>query len=229
MSSILEALRELEGDRPPAIRRELPPPEKAPGVARRASGAVIPVLGGLAVGVVAFGIYAWGPRVAGEPPEKSPAVRAAAPSASTPVADAAPVVRPNWLDTADAPRAKVGRTATAAPAAAAAASPTPEHTATAERPAADPAPGRPAADDHDEAPVQRSDSGSAPSSGGQVAVEKIAYSENAAERVATIRFKGRRVTLRQREAIDGIEIQLILPNGVYVQRGTETYLLPLSR
>ena len=220
MSSILEALRELEGDRPPAIRRELPPPEKAPGVARRASGAVIPVLGGLAVGVVAFGIYAWGPRVAGEPPEKSPAVRAAAPSASTPVADAAPVVRPNWLDTADAPRAKVGRTATAAPAAAAAASPTPEHTATAERPAAD---------DHDEAPVQRSDSGSAPSSGGQVAVEKIAYSENAAERVATIRFKGRRVTLRQREAIDGIEIQLILPNGVYVQRGTETYLLPLSR
>jgi hypothetical protein len=44
-----------------------------------------------------------------------------------------------------------------------------------------------------------------------------------------MRFKGRRVTLRQREAIDGIEVQLIMPNGVYVQRGTETYLLPLSR
>jgi len=44
-----------------------------------------------------------------------------------------------------------------------------------------------------------------------------------------MRFKGRRVTLRQREAIDGIEVQLIMPNAVYVQRGAETYLLPLSR
>ena len=79
----------------------------------------------------------------------------------------------------------------------------------------------------DETPTQRADSGS--SSGGQVAVEKIAYSENAAERVVTMRFKGRRVTLRQREAVDGIEVQLIMPNGVYLQRGTETYLLPLSR
>ena len=217
MSSILEALRELEGDRPPAVRRELPPPEKPPGVARRASGAMIPVLGGLAVGIVAFGIYAWGPRIAGSPPPVAPG----ATQAATPVADTAPAERPNWLDTADAPRAKVGRTAAAAPAAAPAAPA--ERTATAERPA-DPPPARPAAEERAD-----SDSGSAPSSGGQVAVEKISYSDEAGARVATIRFKGRRVTLRQRESIDGIEVQLILPNGVYVQRGTETYLLPLSR
>ena len=221
MSSILEALRELEGDRPPAVRRELPPPETPSGAARRATGAVIPILGGLAVGVVAFGIYAWGPRIARPPATIEPA--AVAPAPATPAADAQPAERPNWLDTADAPRAKVGRTATA-PA-------TPESAVTADRPAA--APAKPASDavaadaPHDETPTQRADSGT--SSGGQVAVEKIAYSENAAERVVTMRFKGRRVTLRQREAIDGIEVQLILPNGVYVQKGTETYLLPLSR
>jgi hypothetical protein len=223
VSSILEALRELEGDRPPAVRRELPPPEAPSGVARRATGAVIPILGGLAVGVVAFGIYAWGPRIATEP-------AAVTPAPATPAADAQPAERPNWLDTADAPRAKVGRTATAP---APPATPVlPERAATADRPAA--APAKPASDTvaaeappGDETPTQRTDSGA--SSGGQVAVEKIAYSENAAERVVTMRFKGRRVTLRQREAIDGIEVQLIMPNGVYVQRGTETYLLPLSR
>ena len=223
MSSILEALRELEGDRPPAIRRELPPPEKPPGVARRASGALIPVLGGLAVGVVAFGIYAWGPRVTESPVAPvAPIAPAATPAAPAPVAETAPAERPNWLDTADAPRAKVGRTATAAPAPSAPApAPPAERTATAERPA-EPPPARPAA-------APRDDSDARPSSGGQVAVEKIDYSDNAAARVATIRFKGRRVTLRQRESIDDIEVQLIMPNGVYVQRGSETYMLPLSR
>ena len=221
MSSILEALRELEGDRPPAIRRELPPPEKPQGVARRATGAVIPVLGGLAVGIVAFGFYAWGPRMAESPAPIAPAVR---PAASAPVADTAPAERPTWLDTAAAPRAKVGRTATAAPAPAAPSTAAPaERTATAERPA-DPPPARPAAEERTD-----TDSGSGSTSGGQFAVEKISYSDEAGARVATIRYKGRRVTLRQRESIDGIEVQLIMPNGVYVQRGTETYMLPLSR
>jgi hypothetical protein len=215
VSSILEALRELEGDRPPAVRRELPPPEAPRGVARRATGAVIPILGGLAVGVVAFGIYAWGPRIT-TPPAVEPA--AVAPAPETPAADAQPAERPNWLDTADAPRAKVGRTATAPPTPAVPS----ERSATAERPA-DPPPARPAAEERAD-----SDSGSS-SGGGQVAVEKISYSDDAAARVATMRFKGRRVTLRQRESIDGIEVQLIMPNGVYVQRGSETYLLPLSR
>jgi hypothetical protein len=44
-----------------------------------------------------------------------------------------------------------------------------------------------------------------------------------------MRVHGRRVTLRQREGVDGIEVQLIMPNGVYVQRGSEVYLLPISR
>jgi peptidoglycan hydrolase-like protein with peptidoglycan-binding domain len=162
VSSILEALRELEGDRPPAVRRELPPPERPPGVARRATGAMIPVLGGLAVGIVVFGIYAWGPRIAESP---APLAPAATPAASAPVADPAPAERPNWLDTADAPRAKVDRTATAAPAPA---PPAPaERTATAERPA-DPPPARPAAEDRTDsdsggpAPAARSPSRGSP-------------------------------------------------------------------
>ncbi len=66
-------------------------------------------------------------------------------------------------------------------------------------------------------------------SGGQVAVEAISYGADPGQRVATMRVHGKRVTLRQREAVDGIEVQLIMPNGVYVQRGSEVYLLPLSR
>ena len=74
----------------------------------------------------------------------------------------------------------------------------------------------------DDAPAPRS-------SGGQVAVESVAYSADAGARVATIRYHGRRVTLRQRETIGDIEVQLIMPNGVYVQRGGEVFLLPVTR
>jgi len=207
VSSILEALRELEGERPPATRRELPPAEKPPSVTRRATGALIPVMGGLAVGVVAFGLYAWGPRLVVPPTSSEPAARVAAPPA-----DAGTAERPTWLDKADAPRARVNRGVTPAPAPERAAARTPAEAASA-----------------DAAPAEPHEEPRASSSGGQVAVESISYSENPGARVATIRFKGRRVTLREREAIDGIEVQLIMPNGVYVQRGAETYMLPLSR
>lgn len=199
MSSILEALRELEGERPPTARREIPPPEKPPGATRRAAGAFIPVIGGLAVGMVVFGLYAWGPHLVAEPPAPGTTASPVAEPAGTPE-------RPPWLDRADAPRARVD------PGPAPAAAPTRAAGATAgtadDEPRDDPRPS---------------------SSGGQVAVEAIKYSDEVGARVATIRFKGRRVTLRQRESIDGIEVQLIMPNGVYVQRGAETYLLPLSR
>jgi len=62
-----------------------------------------------------------------------------------------------------------------------------------------------------------------------VVVESISYSENGGARVATIRYHGRRVTLRQHETVGDIEVQLIMPNGVYVQRGGEVYLLPVTR
>ena len=212
MSSILEALRELEGERPPAVRREIPPSER-PSVPRRASGALIPLTGGLAIGILAFVVYAWGPSVLGPQPSRAPDVVASAPPVDGATAD-----RPAWLDTADAPRARVNRGATPAPA--------PERpAAAAERPSAAPtgtvAPTA-AAEEPRVEPRQSS-------SGGQVAVESIAYAANAAERTATMRFHGRRVTVRQRESVDGIEVQLIMPNAVYVQHGSEVYLLPLTR
>ena len=216
MSSILEALRELEGERPPANRRELPPPAK-PGLAQRLGGAVIPILGGLAVGVVVFGFYAVGTR-------RVPAGRDGVPaSVAPPVADAPAPDRPSWLDTAEAPRARVNRTGAGAPLAP---TPVPERSASAERAPA--APERQAVDDAP-APVESRAEAKPASSGGQVAVESISYAASPEQRVATMRIHGRRVTLRQRESVDGIEVQLIMPTGVYVQRGGEVYLMPLSR
>lgn len=208
MSSILEALRELEGERPPALRREIPSAEP-PRTVRRAAGAFIPVLGGLAVGVLAFVLYAIGPRLMAELP------RDAAPTEGTGTiaGDTKATEPPSWLGTAEPPRARVNPGT----------APAPERPAVAPSRPTTPAPSVEAAagDGHD---APRATSG-----GGQVAVESIAYSANAAERVATLRIHGRRVSLRQRESADGIEVQLILPNGVYVQRGGEVYLLPVSR
>ena len=215
MSSILEALRELEGERPPATRREIPPSEPT-SPTRRASGALIPLTGGLAIGILAFGVYAWGPSLLALRPASEPSPRPGSDTGmSARPADTATTERPAWLDTADAPRARVNRGATSAPA--------PERPAasTARDPAATAVP-EPASEEARAEPRPST-------SGGQVAVESIAYAANAAERTATMRFHGRRVTVRQRESIDGIEVQLIMPNGVYLQHGSEVYLLPLTR
>ena len=205
MSSILEALRELEGDRPPATRREIPPPEK-PSILRRLGGAVIPILGGLAVGIVVFGVYSWGPRGREATPDLVVA------PATAPVVDAPRSDRPAWLDTAEAPRAQLNRTPPLRQAVSDT-SPSPEPRT---EPRADPRPEPPA----EPRPA---------TSGGQVVVESITYAANPALRVATLRIHGRRVTLRQRESVDGVEVQLIMPNAVYLQRGSEVYLMPLSR
>jgi hypothetical protein len=213
VSSILEALRELEGERPPATRREIPPAEAPPGLARRTAGAFIPILGGLAVGIVAFAFYAWGPALVGpRSPAETPRPADAIPS------DGATSDRPSWLDTADPPRARVNRGATAPATPTAAASPRRAESAPAPAasPETEPAPA--------EAPEPRTST-----TGGQVAVESVSYSANPAARVATIRLHGRRVTFREHESVDGIEVQLIMSNGVYVRRGNEVYLLPVNR
>jgi hypothetical protein len=224
VSSILEALRELEGERPPAVRREIPAAEKNPGVTRRAAGAVIPILGGIAVGILAFGLWAWAPGIV--QPTHELATTSPAPA---PVSDAPPAERPNWLDTAEAPRARVtpgatpGATPGVTPGATTAPAPTPPPRRTAAADATT-APAPPAA-----APADTAAAPAPTGSGGQVAVEAISYAAAPGQRVATMRVHGKRVTLREREAVDGIEVQLIMPNGVYVQRGSEVYLLPLSR
>jgi hypothetical protein len=215
VSSILEALRELEGERPPAARRDIPPAEAPPSVARRAAGAFIPILGGLAVGVVAFAFYAWGPVLVSPRATPDTARPPDAATGDTPTAD-----RPSWLDTAEAPRARVNRGPTAAAPSATAPAPRRAESAPSQAAAA-PAP---APEPTDESDQPRQTSG-----GGQVAVESVSYSANPAARVATIRIHGRRVTFREHESVDGIEVQLIMPGGVYVRRGNEVYLLPVNR
>jgi hypothetical protein len=216
VSSILEALRELEGERPPAARREIPKAEPpSTGLARRTAGAFIPILGGLAVGIVAVGLWAFAPSLRPDVmPSSIPGAPATADVAAVPAPAAEP---PAWLDQAEPPRARVNAAPIAAP---------PERVAAPERAPA-PATRRasapePPTDTADEAPPP-------PRTGGQVAIESISYSDNVGARVATMRVHGRRVSLRQRESVDGIEVQLIMPNGVYVQRGGEVYLLPLTR
>jgi hypothetical protein len=223
VSSILEALRELEGERPPASRRDIPPPEP-PRKARKALGAFIPIIGGLAVGVVVVGLWAWGPNLV---PTASPPTSSQVPvAAATASAEAPAVDRPTWLDTAEPPRARVTRGATPTPPPA----PEPERSAAAARPAPPLPARRPTMADDGGTPGPADDEPPpARSSGGQVAVESVAYAADAGARVATIRYHGRRVTLRQRETVGDIEVQLIMPNGVYVQRGGETFLLPVSR
>ena len=54
MSSILEALRELEGERARSGQKTTSVVD-APREPQRSLGAVIPLTGGLAIGVVAFG------------------------------------------------------------------------------------------------------------------------------------------------------------------------------
>jgi hypothetical protein len=201
VSSILEALRELEGDRPAAIRREIPASEPPPSSAQRAVGAFIPVMGGLAVGALAVAAYLWGPTIV---ITKATSAPPAAPEAAATQPAAAEL---GWLENADAPRAKVSR----GPGAKAGENAPPTRAAD-EPPAPDRVGVKPA-----------------PATGGQVAVESISYAANAQERVATMRIGGRRVTLRQRESVDGVEVQLIMPNGVYLQRGSEVYLIPYTR
>jgi hypothetical protein len=200
VSSILEALRELEGERPAATRREIPPSQPVRTTAHHTVRAFIPVMGGLAIGVLAVAAYLWSPSIVTPKPEAVPSAPAAA--VASPEAGAPPKLA--WLETADVPRAKVLRGPTAA------------------------APADRASPPADEPPAAERE-GVTPATSGQVAVESIHYAANAQERVATMRIGGRRVTLRQRESVGGVEVQLIMPNGVYLQRGSEVYLIPYTR
>lgn len=198
MSSILEALRELENSQPRATERVTTPVE-APSPALRGFETFIPVTGGLAVGALVFALVVWAPGLLGF------SRRDDAPGAAVQT-DAAAPERPAWLDTADPPRAQVDPAATGADRLGQAAI---------RRPAAVPTDGP--TESKRSAPTRQLD------------VESIAFSANPTARTATLRLNGRRVTLRQRESAEGIEVQLIMPDGVYVQRGSEVFLLTPER
>jgi hypothetical protein len=55
-------------------------------------------------------------------------------------------------------------------------------------------------------------------------VESVEYNVPAARRSVTLRLNGDRVTLREGESADGVSVQLITPDGAYLQRGSEVFL-----
>jgi hypothetical protein len=98
VSSILEALRELESQRPPAAQSIAVPPEQA-GAGHRAVEAVGIASIGLVVGIVAFlGFYGIFGMLGTAAPTDSPA---------TTGTDAPAATRPAWLERADPPRARL--------------------------------------------------------------------------------------------------------------------------
>ena len=107
MSSILEALRELESRRPPTTQSVAAPAEQ-PTTANRAVETLGIATIGLVLGALGFVVFigissvlrATGAR------ESHPAV---------PIADEPAPARPAWLDTADPPRAQLGGRAGARP------------------------------------------------------------------------------------------------------------------
>ena len=191
MSSILEALRELEGRRPPTTQSIAIPAEQ-PTAVNRTTQVVGIVSIGLVLGALAFLLFlaiSGALRAFASRERPAPIVSAEAPAPSR--------ARPAWLETADPPRARVERTA------------------------AEPA--RPVA----ERPVRAARADGAGSSAIEVA--DIDYSPDAARRVATLRLDGAVVRLHERQSEQGIEVQSIQPDGVYVRRGADVFMLAPPR
>jgi len=214
MSSILEALRELERRRPPATQSAAaaaePPSNVNRAVATLGIGAI-----GLVVGALVLLLSIWISslvRAPALPPAPAPPAQAPAPPAQAP-ADDAQAPAPShlaWLDKVDPPRARIDRGAPAAPERPARSLAGRQDRVMAEPPASDP-----------ETPA------SAP---GQLEVAAIDYSPDAARRAVTLRLNGASVvTLREHESAHGIEVQLIQPDGVYVRRGAEVFMLAPRR
>ena len=192
MSSILEALRELEGNRPPTSQSIALPAERPPAVNRTAE--VIGIVSiGLVLGALAFLLFIG----------LSGVLRALAsrerPPASTVTVEAPSPVRPGWLETADPPRARVERPV-----------PEPVRAVVAERRVR-------------EARADTSGSSSA------IEVADIDYSPDAARRAVTLRLDGSVVRLHERQSEQGIEVQSIQPDGVYVRRGGDVFMVAPTR
>ena len=202
MSSILEALRELEGTKPSTQRSRVAwasgePEERSP--TRRAAEILGIVAFGLALGGVGFAAIVWlgspdapktpAPTAASTSPVREPAPAPAASPALTPAAPAPPV--PGWLARMGPPRGHVdgGDDAASAPSA--------------------------------EASV-------APRAAG-LSLVSVRYGDSRGARTATLRIDGSPVVLHEGETVSGIELQLVTPTGAYVRRGGEVLMLESSR
>jgi len=198
VSSILEALRELESRRPPVTQSVVVPAEQ-PSTVNRAAEVIGIVSIGLVLGALAFLLFmgisgalrAFAARERPAPPTGSASAEAPAPAPA----------RPAWLETADPPRARVERTTPARP----------------EEPARAGA----------ERPVREAKADAAGSSAIEVA--DIDWSPDTARRVVTLRLDGSVVRLHERQSEQGIEVQSIQPDGVYVRRGADVFMVAPTR
>ena len=202
MSTVLEALRERERGHPagPRDQRE----------ARRWRGwlpavAAASTLGGAAVGLLVMrssSSPSHGQRVAASADLPPP------PAAVQPAAQAAPPAALPAVD--EPPRARVKRWQPA--------SGTPPTALTAAKsPSGLEGAGAP--------PAQTAASGE----GTSLRLESIAYAKAAGERSVTLAIDGAPVVLRQGESASGIEVQLILPEAVYLRYGTDVFAVGAVR
>ena len=213
MSSILEALRELEASKAPA----------APGTgawteegsrSRSWLETLGIVAGGLAIGAAAFALVIW---LAG--PALQDRHAAESPGGTTPGSDAVPPVAPppqaaepaagsaappSWLGRAEPPRARIA-------------------------PGASPSERMPSTSPAPPAPAQSSGAASPVQDDSIIAVSSISYSPDAGRRSVTMRVGGTLATLREGQSAHGVEVQLILPGSVYVRRGAEITVLEPER
>ena len=200
MSSILEALKELEGSKP-SSRRSRVAWATASAEERTPLGRAAEVLGivafGLVLGGVGFGLVLWLGAPSGPTPATAPAPVAAqapiaapaAPQALAPTPPAPPV--PAWLARMGAPRGQV-------------------------------------AEGDEVAPVPRADEPAAPRAA-RLSLVGVRYGESRADRSATLRIDGSPVVLQEGDTAHGIELQLVTPSGAYVRRGNEVLMLEPSR
>jgi hypothetical protein len=215
MSSILEALKELEANKAPA----------APGtgewaqepIRQRSELMTLVIVGaGLLLGAIVVALAVWftgsapaertealddvAPAADVAPPDMPPLQQSALPEAVEP--EAVPGARPAWLERVQPPRARV----------ASAGSPP-------DRAFSAPSAPRSAAPPEVASPGQ----------GADVAVRSISYSPDGRRRSATVRVNGQVATVHEGESVHGIEVQLILPGSVYVRHGAEIVVLEPER
>lgn len=203
MSSILQALKELEGKNAPVTPETTAWSEERPAV-RRAAETFGIIAAGLIIGALGFLVIVW---LLGSSVEESlPVGAAASPSAvaSVPRARAVPAparpgaAPPAWLARTEPPR---GMVAGATPG-----SSTPTSPATARTAASQ------------DAPPVAADSG-------DIAVRSIRYASVPSQRSVTLQIGSSTTTLREGQSVGDLEIQLIMPDAVYVRQGTDVIML----
>jgi len=201
VSSILEALRELEGTKPSAQRSRVAwasgeAEERSP--MRRAAEVLGIVAFGLALGGVGFGLILWlgspdtptaTPPTAASTTQTTPGPTPPASPALTPAAPAPPV--PGWLARMGPPRGRV-------------------------------------AGGDDAASASSTGESAAPRAAG-LSLVSVRYGDSRGARTATLRIDGSPVVLHEGETVSGIELQLVTPTGAYVRRGGEVLMLESSR